>query len=99
MAHSRVWIFYSRKCLFFGLKVSFIEIDAQPRLFPHDHEDEGRGPQAPLDLRWGEVRLSAQLQFVSSLLAALEKKIKVGTPPLLARATQNANFLWARGRP
>src|SRR6185437_1009298 len=51
-------IFSSRKCHFFSLKVSFIEIDAQPQLFPHDHEEEEKDPQAPLDLRWGEVRLS-----------------------------------------
>jgi hypothetical protein len=51
----------------FQLKVSFIEIDALPRHFPHDHEDKERGRQALLDLRWGEVRLSSEPQLLRSL--------------------------------
>jgi hypothetical protein len=38
---------------FFGIKVSFIEIDALPLLLPHDHEAEDRGAQAPLGLKSG----------------------------------------------
>src|ERR1700745_4237258 len=82
------WIFYSRKHEFFGLKASFIGFDALPQLFPHDHEEEERGAQALLAITHGEVCLWFAVLAVSSLLAALEKKIKVGGLPHLARATQ-----------
>src|SRR4051794_1258931 len=73
------------------------KIDALPLLFPHDHEDKERDPQAPLDLRWGGVRLSYERPFVSSLSAAFARELKVvgPPPPIYARATPNGNFLWA----
>jgi hypothetical protein len=55
-------------------------MEALPLLFPHDHEEEERGAQAPLVITHGEVGLRFEVPFVTSLLATLEKKIKVGVP-------------------
>ena len=92
-------IFLLRKSHFFTLKVDFIEIDALPLLFPYENKDEKRGAQAPLDLRWGKVALLFEPLMVRSLSTRFTRDAKSSSPPIYARATQNDNFLWARGPP